>query len=105
MRRYVFSDFNFSQPQQVYASTNEGFNEVWWFYCSADATTSDRYVVYNYLENVWYYGSMGRSAWLDSGLLPRPIAATYDSELVQHEDGHKDDADQTHALKELAPLY
>jgi hypothetical protein len=87
LRRYVFSDFNFSQPQQVYASTNEGFNEIWWFYCSANATTSDRYVVYNYLENVWYYGSMGRSAWLDSGLLPRPIAATYDSELVQHEDG------------------
>jgi len=87
LRRHVFGDFNFSQPQQVYASTNEGFNEVWWFYCSADATTSDRYVVYNYLENVWYYGNMGRSAWLDSGLLPRPIAATYDSELVQHEDG------------------
>ena len=87
LRRHVFGDFNFSQPQQVYASTNEGFNEVWWFYCSANATESDRYVVYNYLENVWYYGNMGRSAWLDSGLLPRPIAATYDSELVQHEDG------------------
>lgn len=87
LRRYVFSDFNFLQTQQVYASTNEGFNEIWWFYCSADATASDRYVVYNYLENVWYYGSMGRSAWLDSGLLPLPIAATYDSELVQHEDG------------------
>jgi len=87
LRRYIFSDFNVLQNQQVYAGTNEGFNEIWWFYCSADAIASDRYVVYNYIENVWYYGTMGRSAWLDSGLLPLPIAATYDSELVQHEDG------------------
>ena len=87
LRRYIFNDFNVLQAQQVYCSTNEGFNEVWWFYCSADSNFSDRYVVYNYVENVWYYGSMGRSAWLDSGLLPLPIAATYDSELVQHEDG------------------
>jgi hypothetical protein len=87
LRRYVFGDFNVLQTQQVYASTNEGFNEIWWFYCSENANQSDLYVVYNYLENVWYYGTMGRSAWLDSGLLPLPIAATYDSELVQHEDG------------------
>ena len=87
LRRYVFGDFNILQAQQVYAGTNEGFNEVWWFYCSADALTSDRYVIYNYVENVWSYGNLGRSAWLDSGLLPRPVAATYDSELVQHEDG------------------
>ena len=87
LRRYVFGDFNILQAQQVYAGTNEGFNEIWWFYCSADATASDRYVIYNYLENVWSYGELGRSAWLDSGLLPRPVAATYDSELVQHEDG------------------
>jgi hypothetical protein len=87
LRRYIFNDFNISQTQQVYAGTNEGFNEVWWFYCSADATASDRYVIFNYVENVWSYGDLGRSAWLDSGLLPRPVAATYDSELVQHEDG------------------
>jgi hypothetical protein len=87
LRRYIFSDFNVLQTQQVYAGTNEGFNEVWWFYCSADSNTSDLYVVYNYVENVWSYGTMGRTAWLDSGLLPLPIAATYDSELVQHEDG------------------
>jgi len=87
LRRYIFSDFNTLQTQQVYAGTNEGFNEIWWFYCSADSNTSDRYVVYNYVENVWSYGTMGRTAWLDSGLLPLPVAATYDSELVQHEDG------------------
>jgi len=87
LRRYIVDDFNTLQAQQVYCSTNEGFNEVWWFYCSADSNFSDRYVVYNYSENIWYYGDIGRSAWLDSGLLPLPIAATYDKELVQHEDG------------------
>jgi hypothetical protein len=87
LRRYIFSSFNVLQAQQVYAGTNEGFNEIWWFYCSADSTVIDRYVIYNYVENVWSYGSMGRTAWLDSGLLPLPVAATYDSELVQHEDG------------------
>jgi hypothetical protein len=87
LRRYIFSDFNALQAQQVYAGTNEGFNEIWWFYCSADSTAIGRYVIYNYVENVWSYGSMGRTAWLDSGLLPLPVAATYDSELVQHEDG------------------
>jgi len=87
LRRYIFQDFNVLQAQQVYAGTNEGFNEVWWFYCSANSTVIDKYVIYNYVENVWSYGSMGRTAWLDSGLLPLPVAATYDSELVQHEDG------------------
>ena len=87
LRRYIFSDFNALQAQQVYAGTNEGFNEIWWFYCSADSLVIDKYVIYNYVENVWSYGAMGRTAWLDSGLLPLPVAATYDSELVQHEDG------------------
>jgi hypothetical protein len=87
LRRYIFNDFSALQAEQVYAGTNEGFNEVWWFYCSANSTAIDRYVIYNYVENVWSYGNMGRTAWLDSGLLPLPIAATYDSELVQHEDG------------------
>jgi hypothetical protein len=87
LRRYIFSDFNTLQTEQVYAGTNEGFNEIWWFYCSADSLENDRYVVYNYIENVWYYGNLGRTAWLDSGLLPLPVAATYNYELVQHEDG------------------
>ena len=87
LRRYIFSDFNVLQAEQVYAGTNEGFNEIWWFYCSANSTVIDKYVIYNYVENVWSYGNMGRTAWLDSGLLSLPVAATYDSELVQHEDG------------------
>jgi hypothetical protein len=90
VRRYVFSDFNQAQAAQVFTGTNEGFNEVWWFYCSKNSDVVDKYVIYNYIENVWYYGSMGRTAWLDSGLLPYPIAATYNSKLVQHEDGVDD---------------
>lgn len=90
LRRHVFSDFNILQPQQVYAGTNEGFNEIWWFYCSANSLEIDRYVIYNYIENIWYYGSMGRTAWLDSGLLPYPIATTYNGKIVQHEDGVND---------------
>ena len=97
LRRYIFQDFNALQSQQVYASTNEGFNEVWWFYCSADSTAVDRYVVYNYLENVWYYGTMARTAWLDSGLLSYPIATTYNGKIVQHEDG-VDDAEDPNAV-------
>ena len=90
LRRYVFQDLNILQRQQVYAGTNEGFNEIWWFYCSNDSLVSDRYVVYNYLEKTWYYGTMGRTAWLDSGLLSYPIAATYNNLLVNHEDGIDD---------------
>jgi hypothetical protein len=90
LRRYIFQDFNVLQNQQVYASTNEGFNEIWWFYCSASSNEVDRYVIYNYIENIWYYGNMARTAWLDSGLLSYPIAATYNGKIVQHEDGVDD---------------
>ena len=75
LRKYVYQDINLNQNQQCFASTNEGFNEAWFFYCSANATTIDRYVVYNYLEKTWYYGTMSRTAWLDSGLRDYPIAA------------------------------
>jgi hypothetical protein len=94
VRRYVFSDFNQNQAGQVFAGTNEGFNEVWWFYCSQyqeDGETLNniinRYVVYNYLERIWYYGTMGRTAWLDSGLRTFPMAATYTQNIVYHENG------------------
>jgi hypothetical protein len=90
LRQYIFSDINQSQNQQVFASTNEGFNEVWWFYCSANSTVVDRYVVYNYAEDIWYYGSMGRTAWIDSGLRDYPLAATYSRNLVDHELGVDD---------------
>ena len=102
LRRYVFQDFNISQASQVMCGTNEGFNEVWWFYCSANATQNDRYVVYNYLEKVWYYGTMGRSAWIDSGLRDYPMGTTYDANtgtglVVYHENGINDNATATTA--------
>jgi hypothetical protein len=90
LRQYIFSDINQSQNQQVFASTNEGFNEVWWFYCSAGSNVVDKYVVYNYAEDIWYYGSLGRTAWLDSGLRDYPLAATYSHNLVNHEQGVDD---------------
>jgi hypothetical protein len=90
LRRYVFSDYNQEQSAQVFAGTNEGFNEVWWFYCSENSTTVDKYVVYNYVEKIWYYGTLARTAWLDSGLRDYPMAATYSQNLVNHEQGLDD---------------
>lgn len=90
VRRYVFDDFNTLQYDQVFAGTNEAFHEVWWFYCSDDSTTIDKYVVYNYLDKTWYYGTMARTAWMDSGLRDSPLAATYTYNLVNHEVGADD---------------
>jgi len=87
LRRFVFQDLNKAQAEQIVAGTNEGFNEVWWFYCSANSFEIDKYVVFNYLENIWYYGTMQRTAWLDSGLADYPIAATYSNNIVNHEQG------------------
>lgn len=95
VKRYVFGDFNEDQFQQVHAGTNEEFNEVWWFYCSAGSTQIDRYVVYNYVQNIWYYGTMGRTAWLDSDLRSSPVAATYSNNLVFHEIGVDDNETST----------
>jgi hypothetical protein len=88
VRSYVFNDFNFSQYGQVVAGTNERFDEIWWFYCSAGVTQNDRYVVYNYLQDIWYYGTLSRSAWIDSDLRENPMAATYSNNLVNHEVGY-----------------
>jgi hypothetical protein len=90
LRQYIFSDISLSQNFQVFAGTNEGFNEIWWFYCSNGETEIDRYVVYNYLENIWFYGNLGRSAWLDTDLRSYPVAATYANNLVYQENGVDD---------------
>jgi hypothetical protein len=100
LRRYVFQDLNQDQSLQVFSGTNEGFNEVWWFYCSANSTAIDKYVIYNYVEKIWYYGTMERTAWLDSGLQPYPIAAKYTSAtatgvLINHETGLNDNTTGT----------
>lgn len=92
LRRYVFNDFNYTQSQQVFASSVEQFDEIWWFYCSASNNTSspDKYVVYNYTENVWYYGSLSRTAWIDASVISQhPIAAT-GGQLLYHELGCDD---------------
>jgi hypothetical protein len=93
LRQYVFENIDKGQYEQVFAGTNEGFNEIWWFYVSTSSTgyKIDSYVVFNYAENqgqgCWYYGSMARTAWLDTGLRDYPMAATYSSNLVNHEQG------------------
>jgi len=106
LREYVYNDINLNQSFQFMAGTNEGYSEVWWQYCSANSDVIDRYVIYNHLDNVWYYGDwanytgtayQGRTAWLDSALRAYPMAATYgvaggstNALLVYHENGVDD---------------
>jgi len=92
LRQYVFDDINTSQAYQVFAGSNEGFNEVWWFYVSNESVglQIDKYVIYNYVDNVWSYGTMARTAWLQYGIQPEPLAADYNSRLLYHEVGNDD---------------
>jgi len=90
IRNYVFQDINLNQVEQIICGTNEGWNEVWWFYPSADSETNDRYVIYNYLEKIWYYGNIERTAWLDSPLREYPQAVG-GYLLYNHEQGTNDD--------------
>jgi len=90
LRQYIYGNINLSQSFQFFAGTNEGYNEIWWYYCSAGSTTIDSYVVYNYLEKIWSYGTLARSAWLDSPLRVQPMATTYGNQLVYHESGVDD---------------
>jgi len=91
IRQYIFNDFNYAQPLQVFASTVEQFSEVWWFYCSAGSTSVDKYVVYNYAEKIWYYGTMARTAWVDANVVSDvPIAADYNNRLNFQESGCDD---------------
>jgi hypothetical protein len=85
LRQFVFDDINIDQSFQFLAGTNEGYSEVWWFYCSANSDAIDRYVIFNYLDRVWYYGTMDRTAWLDSPLRQFPQAATLNNLIVFHE--------------------
>jgi hypothetical protein len=93
LRQYIFGDINLQQQYQFFAGTNEGFNEVWWFYCSANSNTIDRYVIYNHLERIWSYGNLTRTAWLDTPLRNFPSAAgaeSGNSTLIYHEQGVDD---------------
>lgn len=90
VRSYVFGNFNSVQQEKVTSGVNSSFSEVWWFYPSASSSTLDRYVVFNYQENAWYYGALGRSSWIDRGISPFPIAAGLDGFLYYHEFGSDD---------------
>jgi hypothetical protein len=90
LRQFVFQNINLSQQYQFFAGVNDAFSEVWWFYCSANSTAIDRYVAYNYLENIWYYGTMARTAWIDVALREVPVAAGYGGQIVYHETGNDD---------------
>jgi hypothetical protein len=90
LRNHVFQNFNYEQAEQVVCGTNEGWQEIWWFYPTANSVTNNAYVIYNYLEKIWYYGSIERTAWLDSGLreYPQAVGGTF---MYNHEQGVDDD--------------
>lgn len=90
VRDYVFSDLNEAQIEKVNAAINTQHSEVWWYYPSANSEEVNRYVVYNYLEQVWYYGSFGRTAWIDRGIFDFPFAANADGYIYEHEIGFDD---------------
>jgi len=90
VRAYVFNDFNQDQAEKVTAAVNSSYSEIWWFYPSADSDTIDKYVCYNYQEQVWYYGNLTRTAWIDRGIQQYPIAASTDGYLYYHEFGTDD---------------
>jgi hypothetical protein len=94
LRKYIFSRINKSQAWQSFAGSNEAFSEIWWFYPSTNSLVVDSYVIYNYLENSWYHGSMARTAWLESGLREYPVAADYNSRLLYQESGCCDAAEE-----------
>jgi hypothetical protein len=94
VQNYVLSDINIGQAYQTFATLNKEFDEVGWFYCSSSSTAIDKYVTYNYTENVWSIGQLNRTAWLDEGVFNSPMATYTTSDvgyLYNHETGN--DAD------------
>lgn len=90
LRNHVFQNLNFAQSDQIISGTNEGWNEVWWFYPTANSQVNNAYVIYNHLEKIWYYGTIHRTAWLDSPVREYPQAVG-DYKLYDHENGVNDD--------------
>jgi hypothetical protein len=96
LRQYVFQDINFGQADQIVCGTNEGFTEIWWFYPSAGSQWNNRYVIFNHLENAWYYGNIVRTAWLDTAIRGNPLGCkTLENAstgyIYEHESGVNDD--------------
>jgi hypothetical protein len=108
VRDYVFEDMNLAQMEKVTAGLNSENSEIWWFYPSAASTENDRYVIYNYMEQAWYYGTLARTAWLDRGIEEFPIAAAPDHYLYNHEfgfdDGSTSPASAINAFVSSSPL-
>jgi len=99
----VFLDFNFDERDKVHAGVNSEFSEITWFYPSASSVEIDKYITYNYLENIWYFGSLARQAWLDRGIKNLPVA-TGGQYLYNHEVGFDDDGSAMTAFVESAPM-
>ena len=104
VRDTVFNDFNFLQAEKTFASVNTSFGEVTWYYPSASSDDNDKYVTFNYEQNVWYYGSLGRSCWLDRGLKEYPVAGATNGYLYNHELGTDDDGSALTAYIESSPV-
>ena len=106
----MFFDFDFDQADKVYAAVNSQFSEIVWFYCSDGNSTANggtgennRYVIFNYAENTWYYGNLGRSAFLDKGIRDFPIGAE-GNYLFNHESGYSDDGSVMVSSIESSPM-
>ena len=99
----VFLDFNFEESDKVHAGVNSEFGEILWFYPTKSSTEIDSYVAYNYIEKVWYYGTLARQAWIDRGIRTLPMA-TGEQYLYNHETGYDDDGSAMTSFIETAPI-
>tara|TARA_R110000868_G_scaffold292611_1_gene553160 strand:+ start:337 stop:2193 length:1857 start_codon:yes stop_codon:yes gene_type:complete len=90
IEEYIFDNMNLSQRSKITSGLNSKFNEIWWFYPSTGSESNDSYVVYNYVEKSWYYGTLARTAWFDNAISNLPIAASPDGYIYFHEDGLND---------------
>ncbi len=108
VKEYIFTDLNLAQQSKVMAGSNTAFSEVWWFYPSLNSINNNKYVVFNYAQNIWYYGNLNRTAWIDNTHAGNPIAAATDGHLYTHEfgndDGSTDPASSIGAFIESGPI-
>jgi hypothetical protein len=89
LRQYIFTDINFTQSALIFAGVNNKFTEIIWFYASENSNEINRYVIFNYLDNIWYFGTLSRTAWIDSGVFNNPVAVS-SGWVYQHENGTDD---------------
>jgi len=103
VRDTVFDDFNYTQSEKTVCTVNSEFSEITWFYPSASSSENDKYVTFNYQEQVWYFGSLSRTAWIDRGIKEFPVAAS-NNYLYNQEDGVDDDGSALSAFIESSPV-